>query len=72
MISWHKCSRIFQGNPLAAAGYYEKVLDGKPTGIIVKDFSAYPDCEIFDWDHIEKITKKRSIEDVSQKEDDRI
>jgi len=56
MIAWHKCSRITQDYPLKASGYYEKVEDGKPTGIIVKDFTAYPDCETYDWAHIEKIT----------------
>ena len=69
MITWHKCSRRNQSNSFAAAGYYEKIENGKPTGIIVENFLSYPDCEIFDWSHIEKITSKnKSISEFSKKE----
>jgi hypothetical protein len=33
---------------------WELCEDGKPTGIIVEDPSAYPNCTMYDWDYIEK------------------
>ncbi len=49
--------RKTQANPWAASAYRERVENGRPTGVIVKDFVAYPNCETFDWKHIEEITK---------------
>ena len=51
MKQWVTTRRLWQ-DPDLKFHYWELVEDWKYTGIIVRDFTKYPDCEVFDWNYI--------------------
>lgn len=53
-IQWTSTQRLWHRRDVGDH-YWELVKNWKNTGIIVKDFTKYPDCEIFSWKDIDHI-----------------